>query len=492
MFERENRLFHWILDEIRTRNGNETAIFELKENNINPDQIGKTISAISNACVLEKKETGYIIFGVENETLNILGTTFDPFNLKAGSSNQDMEMYLRTVTMGVDFKFIPFRDGSGNQFLIIEVFKSLGRPSTYSGIAYIRIGKNTSPLKSYPDLERRIWSAFEPNYFWKKSALSVPKTKEEILELLDYQNYYLLMDLPMPDDQEEVINRFIEENFILEQQGELFITNLGALLFARDMSKFENLKYKTPRVITYDGDTKLSTVIKDLNGEKGYANGFEGLINWINSQIPEPEIITGVFREQKINYPPESLRELIANSLIHQDCELDGMRSIIEIYKNHIDITSPGTCLVDLERIIDAVPKARNEYVVDIMRRLKICEVRGSGIDRTIQKIEEKQLPAPRFVNQEEAFVSTMYTYKPYENLDTEERLRACVQHVALMYLSGKYANNESLRNRFGIPEGKSYLISKLVSLAKDNSLIKDFDAKSSSKRYTRYVPIWV
>lgn len=489
MFEKEIKLFDSILGILRNQtNNNETSLIELKENNVNPDEIGKSISAIANACMLEKADSGYIIFGVEDSTLQEKGVDFDPFNLKS-FGQQDMEMYLRQMLVAGDFTFTPFKK-DGKDFLLIEVFRALGSPTNYKNIPYIRIGKNTSSLKNYPDLERKIWSSFQGGFFWKKPA-KTDLSLNEVLNLLDFDAYYQMSNLPIPSETQDILNRFEQEGFVIKQQNQWYITNLGALLFARDIKSFENLQYKSARVITYDGDNKLSTVIKDQHGKKGYASGFEDLIKWIYSQVPEPEVITKIYREQKITYPEKAIREIVANALIHQDCEMDGMRPVIEIYKNHIEISNPGSCLVDPEKIIESVPKARNERMADVMRRLNICEIRGSGIDRTIEAVEFLQLPAPKFENSENAFKAYIYTYRPFEKLTIEEKMRALYQHVTLLYVQQQFATNESLRLRFGLGEKKTSLISKLVTNAKDLRLIKNFDPNSESKRYVKYVPIW-
>ena len=489
MFEKDIKLFNSILETLRNRmNSNETSLIELKENNINPDGIGKSISAIANACVLEKRDSGFIIFGVEDSTLQEKGANFDPFNLKS-SGQQDMEMYLRQMLVASDFRFTPFKKDE-KDYLLIEVFRALGSPANYKNAPYIRIGKNTSSLKNYPDLERKIWASFQGGYFWKKTA-KTDLSYSEVLNLLDYDFYYQTMKLPVPSKTQDILTRFEQEGLVIKQLDQWHITNLGALLFARDLKSFDNLQYKSPRVITYEGDHKLSTVIKDQEGKKGYASGFDDLIKWIYSQIPEPEIITKIYREQKITYPEKAIREIVANALIHQDCEMDGMRPVIEIYKNHIEISNPGNCLVDPKKIIESVPKSINERMVYVMRRLKICEIRGSGIDRTIESVELLQLPAPKFENSDNAFNAYLYTYRPFEKLTIEEKLRALYQHVILLYVQQQFATNTSLRLRFGLGEKKTSTISKLAASAKDLRLIKNFDPNSDSKRYIKYVPIW-
>ena len=339
-------------------------------------------------------------------------------------------------------------------------------------------------------MEQKIWSKLDKLAFWRMSAKNNIKLPE-VLQLLDYEIYFKLIKLPVPTELNPIIERFEQERFIKNDGGTWFVTNLGALLLARDMKDFPSLQYKTPRVVTYDGDNKLASVIKDKEGHKGYASGFETLRVWIDSQIPEPQTITKTFRQSKKFYPEEALREIVANALIHQDCEESGMRPLIEIYKNHIDVSNPGNCLIDPERILGAIPKARNEILVDVMKRLNICETRGSGIPRTVGGIEDWQLPAPTFTNHEKGFKATLYAYKSFDNLSGEEKLHACAQHVAFMYTQNSYANNETLRKRFGLGEKKTATVSKLVRLAKDKNLIKDFDPASTSKKYIRYIPFW-
>lgn len=488
--EKLQKLFKALLAKLVASNGSELSYIELKENNIDPDLIGTSISAISNVCILEDLDKGYLIFGVNDGDLSPVGVNFDPYNLKMNSSKQDLEIWLRQMVLGVDFRFMPFKIGTNN-FLIIEISKALGRLATFKTKASIRIGKNTSSLRGYPEIEKKIWSKLDKGAFWRLPAKSNVQISD-VVSLLDHEVYFTLAKLPQPTDTEGVINRFEQEGFIIKDDVDSWsITNLGALLLSRDMKAFPLLQHKTPRVITYDGDNKLATVIKDHEGIRGYASGFEALISWIDSQIPEPQEITKTFREQKTLYPDKAIRELVANALIHQDCEEVGMRPIIEIYKSHIDISNPGNCLVGPERILGAVPKARNEILVDVMKRLYICETRGSGIPRTIEGVEESQLPAPKFIDQENAFKVSLYSYRPFESLDNEEKIRACFQHVAFMHVQGYFANNESLRKRFGLGEKKTTTISKLVKLVKDRGLIKEFDPASNSKKFIRYVPFW-
>src|SRR5262249_2517168 len=136
-------------------------------------------------------------------------------------------------------------------------------------------------------------------------------------------------------------------------------------------------------------DTKLTQI-----GAKGYAVGFQGLISFVMNQIPQNEVIEDALRRESKLVPDMAIRELIANAIIHQDLIQTGVFLTIEIYNNRVDIANPGQPIVQPERFIDGY-RSRNERLADFMRRMGICEEKGSGIDKVVGIAEVYQLPAP-------------------------------------------------------------------------------------------------
>ena len=83
---------------------NETEWVEFKHNNEDPQMIGEYISALSNSAALNGKTNGYIIWGVDDTTHDILGTTFSPALSKKG--NQELENWLLgNLEPKIDFRF---------------------------------------------------------------------------------------------------------------------------------------------------------------------------------------------------------------------------------------------------------------------------------------------------------------------------------------------------------------------------------------------------
>jgi predicted HTH transcriptional regulator len=147
--------------------------------------------------------------------------------------------------------------------------------------------------------------------------------------------------------------------------------------------------------VVYEGRNKLKT-IRDVPGVKGYAVAFEGIVNFISSQLPANEEIKRIIRETVTMYPLDAIGELVANALIYQDLLETGTGPMIEIFDDRIEITNPGLPLITPLRFIDEY-QSRSEYLASIMRRPGICEEKGSGIDRVIALTELYQLPAPDF-----------------------------------------------------------------------------------------------
>lgn len=98
------------------------------------------------------------------------------------------------------------------------------------------------------------------------------------------------------------------------------------------------------------------------------------------------------------------------------------------------------------------------------MRRINICEERGSGIDKVIDAVEVYQLPAPNFVSEEKYLRATLYAYKSLREMDKEDKVRACYQHCCLKYVSSDFMTNQSC-------DSGSKLRKKTIQLPQELSL---------------------
>lgn len=125
------------------------------------------------------------------------------------------------------------------------------------------------------------------------------------------------------------------------------------------------------------------------------------------------------------------------------------------------------------------------------MRRFGICEEQGLGIDRVIASAEMYQLPAPYFGVGEKHTLAVMYARKTFEEMDSEDKVRACFQHCVLRWVMNEKMTNGTLRDRFNLPESRSETVSRIINETMLQGKIKSGDPASTSKRYASYVPYW-
>lgn len=465
----------------------ETEWLEFKENNYKPEEIGEYISALSNSASLHNKRFAYLIFGIDDINHDIVGTTFKPSQEKIG--NQELENWLATLlSPRIDFRIIEL-ELKGKTIVLFSIDATTNTPVEFKGEAFIRVGSYKKKLKDHPEKARKIWTKIS-NYSFEKGIAERGLSENEVLNFLDYKSYFNLTEQNVPKNIENILEKLIEEKLITDESSFFNITNLGAILFAKKLDLFESLSRKAVRVIQYHGNNKFHT-IKELPGKKGYANGFSGLIQYLDSILPSNEEIGPAFRKEASLYPAIAIRELVANCIIHQDFEIKGTSPMIEIFDNRIEITNPGKPLIPTLRFIDHSPESRNEMLAKLMRRLNICEERGSGIDKVIASCELFQLPAPDFIEGDNFTRVIIFAPKKLRAMDKKDKMRATYQHSCLKFISGEFMTNQSLRERFNVDEKNYPMVSRIIDDAKSENLIKDYDETNKSRKYAKYIPFW-
>lgn len=465
----------------------ETEWVEFKHNNADPQEIGEYISALTNAAALHGKTRAYLLWGIEDNTHLLLGTTFTPLKTKVG--NEELENWLlRQLSPKIDFRFISINI-QNKPVVLLEIDSAIRHPVQFSGQEYIRIGSYKKKLKDFPEKERALWRIFDRTPFEAQIAAE-NLNESEVLQLLDYPIYFELLQQPLPDHRQGILEALAAENIIQRTETKQWnITQLGAMALAKRLSDFPTLKRKAVRVIVYKGNSRVMT-IREQEGARGYASGFEGLISYINALLPANEIIAKALRRNVTMYPELAVRELVANALIHQDFFQKGAGPMIEIFDDRMEISNPGIPLVETDRFLDRPPKSRNEAFASLMRRFGICEERGSGIDKVVFQVEMYQLPAPIFEVVGETTRVVLFGHQPLTKMDKADRVRACYLHACLKYVSREFMTNTSLRERFGIASQNSAMASRLIKEALEAQVIRPYD-ETAARKMMKYVPIW-
>lgn len=155
-----------------------------------------------------------------------------------------------------------------------------------------------------------------------------------------------------------------------------------------------------------------------------------------------------------------------------------------------VEVTNPGTPLVDIMRIIDNPPKSRNEKLASLMRRLNMGEELGRGWDRMVISCELQQLPAPRIQIYQKSTKVSLFSQLDFTNIPVEDKLWSTYLHACIKFTVGESLTNTSLRERFGVPETSSGSVSRLIKEAINKKLIRPVDP-NTVPRYMKYIPVW-
>ena len=243
----------------------ETNWVEFKHNNDEPRMIGEDISALANSAVVADRSHSYMIWGVDNDTHNLVGTKVRLKQLKRG--NQELESWLRhLLSKNADFSFHSV-DIDGKHLEIIAISKAFGTPVTFEKTDYIRVGSYTKKINEFPVLQAQLWDKLRHEPFEDVYAKTDLKL-HQVLRQLDCDTYFESLQIPIPMEEEGYAHYLEEEGIVQKQDNGLYaITNLGAILFAKKLSDFPRLGRKALRIVRYEGNNRLA-ILKDYKFDK--------------------------------------------------------------------------------------------------------------------------------------------------------------------------------------------------------------------------------
>ena len=257
------------------------------------------------------------------------------------------------------------------------------------------------------------------------------------------------------------------------------------------MNYFPNLKRRTVRITKYKGNHKTDNATYDAIGNMGIAVSFHNMVRNIMHHIPYKEEYTGGIRKDIPKFPELVIRELLANTLVHQDFTITGMRPMVEIFDNRIIFSNPGVPIIEPMRFLDFPPRSRNTELADLLGKFRIVESRGTGIDKVVASLEDNELPALEILTKgTDATQVTIHGKKMFKNMSATEKNESIYWNACLHYVNDEQINNASLRKRFNLTSNDSSLISKAISNAVEADLIKLYD-KNAGRKFVSYIPFW-
>lgn len=445
------------------------------------EKLAHHISAFANNC-----GGGLFAFGIKNDDASFLSLSKDDIEAICQRLAQ-IAGHSLSISIGLEHDV---QEYEGHAVLFVYVPEQAAKPVHMKGKlmdAYCRSAGHTTPMT---ENQVRAMLAQSQGLEFEERPAKEHLTVNQLLQRLDHKSLLERMG-EIPPSTDELIARRLEAYGMCkaESNGQWAITNLGAILFANNLQEFPHLYSRRVIIRRYAGASNLQMSFPQKEGLRGYAIEFEELVQFIMMNLPALEEIT-IQRRQYCAYPEIAIRELLANALVHQDFNITGMLITVEIYTNRVVITNPGAPLHDITRLIDMPPQSRNEKLAQLMFQLRLCERRGSGMDRAMEAIEAMHLPAPRFDRDDSYTRISLYPSKKISEMTKDEKVQACYYHACLQHEKGEKISNQSVRARFNLGNGQSSMASRIIADTMAAGYIKPAGA-ALSKKFATYIPYY-
>lgn len=124
------------------------------------------------------------------------------------------------------------------------------------------------------------------------------------------------------------------------------------------------------------------------------------------------ELVDGIRRVEKPNYPPDVVREVLVNAVVHRDYLLTGTDIELSVYADRLEVISPGRLPngVTTESMRVGVRAARNQLLKDTMRDYGYLEHMGLGVPRKIIRgMREHNGTEPDFEERDERLLVRLW-----------------------------------------------------------------------------------
>lgn len=184
---------------------------------------------------------------------------------------------------------------------------------------------------------------------------------------------------------------------IIDELGNFYLNNAGALFFAKDISRF-NIDHDI-KMVRFNGNERLE-IIDRFMSKSSFFILLKEFDDFFRKNTKLGAVIEGFKRVDIPEYPIKAIREGFVNALAHRNYDLVGNCITFYIYDNRIEIISPGSLpypmtLEDLG--VEENPKHRNENICGIFGRTKYMEHVGTGIKRMRDDMHDAGLKEPEF-----------------------------------------------------------------------------------------------
>lgn len=371
----------------------ETEWFEFKRNRYEPQQLGEYLSALANAACLAGQPRGYLVFGIDDATHDVVGTDFDPYATKA-KGNQDLLPWLAAglrPNTGFELQVVAHPDG---RVVLFEIGPANGEPVGFYGTPYIRVGTSKTELGKHPEKARALWTRGSD---WSAEVCPAASLADLDPDAVAKAREQFVVKHP---GQAAAVAGWDDATFLNKarvlKQGA--VTNTALLLLGRP----ESATLLSPEV------AKISWILKDVSNRELDYEHFgppfllvgDRLLKRIRNLIVRALPSGTLFPQEIAQYDPWVIREALHNAVAHQDYRRHGRIVVVE-FPDRVLVTNVGDFLPgDVETVIrQDAPQAlyRNPCLADAMVELNLIDTQGGGIKRMFETQRRRWFPLPDY-----------------------------------------------------------------------------------------------
>ena len=337
--------------------------FEFKENWFEHHAIGEYISAISNAAALRGKESGYFIWGVNNETHEIVGTTV---NYQKDYNKEPFQHYLaRLLTPDLYFSFNEI-EVQGKRVVVLDIPAAKTVPTSFDGIRYIRIGSSKEKINKYPEREAQLFNVLTNGL----PTIETVESEYQDLTFVRLFTYYAGRGITLRQET-------FEKNLGLRTKDGKY--NMMAQLLSDDC-------HMPIRISIFRGETKAAPLFSVREfGNTCILLALDKILEYsdVINLIQTDERNRIMERKEVSLFNADAYREAVINAFVHNKW-INANAPMITVFSNRIEILSRGTLAPEqtIEGFFLGESIPVNRKLSDLFLQLHISERSGRGVPK--------------------------------------------------------------------------------------------------------------
>ena len=376
-------------DNLRYHHENEVVEFKKAENSFDFNELGKYFSALSNEANLRGRGFAWLVFGVQDKSREILGTTYKNGAKSLQKLKQDLSQH---TTDNNTFREIHELEVEGKRVLMFQIPAApRGIPMAWQGHFYARRGESLAALdmNKYEEIRRQA-----VNEDWSAQIIDGATLEDVDGEAVRMAREGYKQRFPkFANDCDGWSDAVFLDKANLTVGGKITRTTL--LLVGKESSAYKlghiaQIVWKCFQDGQVFGDIYTIPFIRTTTELLGRIRNYRFKIYPQNSLIPA----------EVWKYDTESILEGMHNSIAHQSYET-GARIIVTEDMDKLTFQNDGNFFegsYDQYITGEKTPKSyRNPALVKAMVNIKMIDTQGYGIHKMFASQKERFLPMPDY-----------------------------------------------------------------------------------------------